>query len=88
MVGADKKDFGFTATQGRRVGFGGCDVGRNRWRAVQTGEMQQMAAAIDDGDTDSPVVFQGFSFGRSGDGFHIGQFQSGLYFHGVQKARG
>jgi hypothetical protein len=41
-----------------------------------------MTAAINNGDAHSPVVFQGFGFGRSGDGFDIGQFERGLGFHG------
>jgi hypothetical protein len=49
--------------------------------------MQQMTTAIDNGDANCPIVFQGFGFGRSGDGFDIRQFKGGLCFHGVQEGR-
>jgi hypothetical protein len=40
-----------------------------------------MTARIDDGNAHSPVVFKGFGFGRSGNGFDIRQFKGGLCLH-------
>jgi hypothetical protein len=44
--------------------------------------MQQMAPGIDNGDAHCPVVFDRFSLGSGGNGFDIGEFKSGLGFHG------
>ncbi len=37
-----------------------------------------MAAGVDDGDGDSPFVFERLGLGRSGDGLDVGQIQGML----------
>jgi len=41
-----------------------------------------MAAVIDDGETDGPVVFDGFCFGSACDQFYISNFQICFGFRG------
>ena len=50
--------------------------------AVQPLQMQQVTAAIDDGNRHGPFVAQGFGFGRGGDGFDVGEFKGVGVLHG------
>jgi len=58
------------------------DLRRDGRRAVEPLQPQEVAAVVDDGNADSPAVFQGFGFRRGGNGLHVGQVQGGFVLHG------
>src|SRR5690606_1811018 len=58
---------------GFRLALG--DLDRGEGCAVEPLEMQQMAAVIDNGNADLPVVPFGFRLRRRGNRLHIGQCQ-------------
>jgi hypothetical protein len=58
-------------------------VRRNGGRTIEALKVQQMAACVHDGNAHRPIVFLGFGLSGCGNGLHVGQFENGLCFHGV-----
>src|SRR5512133_758603 len=73
-------DLALAPTERGRVGLGGRDVRRDRRRAVQALEPQQVATIVHDRDADGPLVLQGFGCG-GGHRLHVGQFERRFGLH-------
>ena len=75
-------DLALAPSESGGVRLGWCDLRRNRRRAVEPLQPQQVAAVVHDGDADGPLILQGFGLGGSGNGLHVGEFQGVLGLHG------
>src|SRR4051812_12877631 len=59
------------------------DAGVRRACAVHAREVQQVAAVVEDGDADDPLVLDGFGLGGRGNAAAVLQGQHGLGLHGI-----